>query len=774
MLKRLLITAFLVVAFMVPLATPVYADDLFAYLVARIDELERENNRLRGLLGDAEDAARVSEPLVHIATPQNITVEPGDVIELEVLVRNIGSGSAHNFLSTASVSATAPFLVEFLNNTNRIPSMGINVQRPMRMRITVDENATPGTTSVIEFTHRFNNANGAPASTTDAINVRIVGEDPGVHNVRLSNLQASTTTVGPDQSFTVTATLANIGAGEANNIQVSIANLDADAIFLTSDLNQAFFASLEPDEYQQVSFTFRTARNVASGTLPINFRITYDGVAEGRPVIPFFVNVLADYTTTSPNIELSNLSAPTGLLNVGQTGRINFELTNTGDAVAYDIRIEASPIEGSGLVPSMSNVQTLRTLAVGATQSFEFGFMPTQSAGHHSHPVRIRVEYTIRGAGGEPAPFVQYVALNVNNPEPIEEDDDDDDTPGRVQIPRVIVSSYMHYPQIPRAGQNFDMEITFLNTSSVRSVNNIMIELEAQAAAVAGGTAGQVGSAVFTPIGGSNTLFVPFLAPGESITKTLTMFTVPDAAPRMYTLQVNLDYQDEDFYPHDLTQLLNIPVAQISRLETQPPYLQIMPFMDMFGFADFEFRILNTGRVDLRNVRVRVDGNFDVSEANDYMGNLAVGRTNQFRGRIRPLEPGLQTGAIVIYGEDEAGDIVYIEHAFEIEVQGGHDEMGDGMGMGGGFFDEYGNWIEMDGMRDGFFDEDGMWREGGGDHFPGMRDDGMFGDEGEGGFLNFIRQPVFWGPVAGVVVALIAVVVIVVKRKGNRLDFDDN
>ncbi|MCL2571584.1 MAG: hypothetical protein FWE11_04195 [Defluviitaleaceae bacterium] len=756
-IKRFFIAILLLVVLVVPMTAPAFADE---GIWLEIQRLQEENARLREQIRELEEGQRVQEPLVHLITPQNIVVEPGEVLEVNITIRNIGSHTAHSFLSTAIVNADAPFVVEFLNNSNRINSLNQNSQRDMVMRITVDGNASPGDTGTITLTHRYNNQHGAPVTSTDTISVRVAGE-AGASNVRLSNFHVSESNLGPDQEFVVSATLQNLGTAPANNVQVSIANLDPDEIILISDLNNAFFSTLEPGQSTNVSFTFRTSRNISSNTYPINFQLTYQGVAANRPVTPFFVNVFADYTTVSPNLELRELSAPTGRLNVGQTGRITFELVNTGDAIAHNITVSASPMNEANLVPTTTNRQVVQSLGVGDTRTFEFGFMPTVNAGTHNHPVQLRVEYEIRGAGGAPSPFVQYVGLNVYNPE---EEEPDDEVTGRL-IPRIIVSTYTLEPQIPRAGQNFDMEITFVNTSGTQSVNNIRIVLEAPVAATTGtGTATQSG-AVFTPAGGSsNTLFIPSMAPGESITRSVTMFTVPDAAPRMYALEVRLDYQDEDFGLHETTELLSIPVAQYARIETQPPELSIMPFMDMSGFVDFEFRILNTGRVGLHNLRVRVDGNFDTSQANDFMGPLAVGRANTFRGRIFPMEPGFQEGQIVIYGEDDAGEIVELVHPFSIEVMG--------FEGGGGY----------EGERS--FEGEGEFFEGGGDRFPGgpMGDgDFFFGDDfygdDEGGIfsrmLGFVRRPIVFVPAICVIVGAGVVVFIIINRKRTQLSFDD-
>jgi len=766
-IRKMFIMGLLVVALLVPMAVPVFGNPTDLEI-----ELYLENIELRARLADLLEEGRIREPRPHLVSPQVVLLEPGEIEDVPLIIRNIGNHTAHNFLSSVSVSADAPFFVEFVDNSNRITTIIPNQQRTMTLRITVDADAEPGAVGTITLTHRFSDEMGSPANTTDTINVRVLGEaEPtGTPTVRLTNFQNSASNLGPDQNFTVTADIQNTGTAPANDVRITIANMDAEVLILTSDLNAATFATLAPGESRSVSFTFRTVRDIPSSFTTVDFRVVYDGSAANRPVTPFPVTVIAipdDYATDSPNILLRNLSVPTGRLNVAQTGQITFELINTGDAVAHNVRVTASAMNEANLVPTLTPIQTIQSLGIGETQSFTFGFMPTVNAGSHNHPIQLRVEYEIRGAGGEPTPFIQYVGLNVYNPE----DDRDTDEPdhGRRQIPRIIVSAYTLYPQIPRAGQNFEMEITFLNTSSTRSVNNIRITLDAPPPAT-GGTGGATGGdSVFVPVGGSNTLFVPYLAPGEAVSQTITMFTVPDAAPRIYTLLVNLDYQDEDFFTHEDVERLSVPVAQDSRLETRPAELNINPFMDMFGFVDFEFQIMNTGRVNLRNLRIRVDGNFDTHQADDYLGNLQQGRTITFMGRIFASEPGLQEGAIVIYAEDDAGEFVEIVHPISIYVAGG---FGDDMFIDDGFFEGGGDRFPGDFDMGDRFPGD---FEGG--RFPGDFDYGMTGeDDGDGIFSRiwgFMRRPIFWGPVAGVLVGAVVLIVVLVKRKNSKLDFED-
>jgi len=715
-------------------------------LAREIERLQRENDELRNQLQATPPPPQA--PMVRLTGPNTITVMPGEEIVVPINVRNIGAGTAHSVLTQAN--ADGPFVVEFLNNTNTISSLSQNGQRNMSMRITVDANAEPGNYA-IELSHHFRNNAAVNSTSTDTIVVRVGGE-AGASNIRLSNIRTSTAMVTPGQSFTVTADLHNAGNLAANNLQVSVGNLSPTTVFLTSDLSNAFFSTFDAEHTTQVSFTFQAARNMASSVHQLDFRLTYDGASERAPTA-FFITVLSDYATESPNIEMRNLTAPTGRLNVSQAGMISFELANTGDAVAQNIRVTATSLDATALVPTVhSNRQTLQSLPVDGTSRFEFGFMPTASSQSQSYAVQLMVEYSIIGAE-EPSSFVQYVALNVHNPEAVPTPTPE---PGGVQIPRMIVRTYELYPQIPRAGRNFGMEISFLNTSSTRAVNNIRVTLNS--AEAAGGTGTNVAhGAVFTPVGGSNTLFIPNLAPGQYITKDITMFTMPDAAPRVYTLDVVFDFQDDEYVEHTMSERLSIPVAQDARLELDPPELFIPEMTDMWSFIEFEFSVINTGRVNLRNTWVRIEGPFNTREGNIFMSTIAAGRTHFYRGRIQPLEAGLLEGAIVVSGEDDAGEITEIRYEFSVYVMG---DMG-GMGFEGDYMGD------MHGRFPGDYD----MHEGGAMGRPGFE----MWDDPYGESDGFMSRPLLIASILGAVVAIAGVVVfLVLKRKKSALSFDDD
>jgi len=708
-------------------------------------------------------------PNPRLQSPQNITIAAGETREIDLTIRNIGNATALSFLSQAVVTGGAPFTVEILNNTNILSTFRENRNHTMRVRISVNANAESGS-HIVELTHHFRSEHQEHSPNTDRLNVRIVGDDAdGRSNLEIRNMTAPTGRINVGDTATITLDVHNTGDAYARNIQVEAAAQVAEAIVPVLTSSTQTIPSLAPGASQQLTFNFSPRQAAQTRSYSIGFTLRHGEASFQQFTSINVFNPDAEDDGTSPNIEIRGMSAPSGRMGVGQTGTISFYIHNTGDAVARNIRVAATT-EREHLVPATGSTQTIQTLAPGESQQMSFGFFPPESSSTGSHSVGFNVRYYVgTGADAESNSFDQFSAIGVNNP-----NRDEDDTPARVQIPRVIVSNISMYPEIARAGQNFDLELTFRNTNSTRSVNNVRIVLEPL------GTTDQ--GAVFTPRAGSNTVFINNMAPGEEVTKNLTFNTVPDAEPRSYTMRVHFDYQDADFEEYSFTEDISIPVAQIVRVETSEIH---MPEMVTPGQGIWlDFHVMNTGMVLLRNMRIRVDGPFDTTQANRPIGNLRPGFSITYTGQISTFESGRVEGAIVIYGEDATGALVEHIHDFAVEVMGGGDmfegggeiwDPGMDMGRPGGDMGMGDAWcpVAEEMVQTGYMCEDtwewislGEWCMDTGAWLP--YDSGF-------SFGAFIRRSVVWGTGLGIIaVAVIAVVVIrKTKSKGNPFDDDD-
>jgi len=692
-----------------------------------------------------------------LLSPQNITLAPGETQDVTITIRNIGALTAHNLLTQAV--ADGPFTIQFLNNSNSVNTVSSNRDAAMTMRITADDNAQPGT-HAINITNSFRNQNRENLTpTTGVISVRITGVTRAP-NMRLGNFRRSTNAaVVPGQNFTISADLQNIGAASAHDVQVSFPDLDASMVFFTGDPNQAFFSEIDSDDSHTVNFNFQVAARLDYGmhTVVIPFQVTYrDENGENREEreFNFPVNIYNAEDDSQANLQIRNMTSPTGRIGVDEIATVTFDLYNAGEAEARNIRLEATPENTAAVVPmGTSRIQSIPLLAPGQSQQMTFSFSPRAAANTQSYAIGFDVSYELgQGADAEPRSLEQFAFASINVYNPDDEDDDEDE---RIQIPRIIVSHYTVYPRVPWAGQTFEMEITFQNTNATRSVNNIVITLEALEAVRDQGT-------VFSPAEGSNTMFIEYIPPRGEVTRTISWFTVSDASPRSYPMRISFVYQDQDFREFSAEENLNINVQQVVDLDLSD--MHIPSSVMQGGSIWLDMQIINSGMVTLRNLRVRVEGPFDTREADMFIGNINPGSFRSYTGSIVPLESGFIQGTFIVYGEDATGATVEFPTPFNVEVEGGD------MGFGGEFGDrEFG-------FGDGGFGEGDMMFEGGGIIWGPDGEMIVMGDNHGDGFnlIEFIRRPVVWGTGIAIAVAAIIIMVIVIRKNSKKLDFDDD
>lgn len=751
-------------------------------LTSEIQRLNNENASLQQQLNEANNRppenppqAPVHAPNIRLQSPQQITLAAGETRDITITVRNIGTHTASNLLTQAVPAGGSPFTIEFLNNSNTAGTITENRQHNMTMRISVQEDAQPGSHQ-IALTHFFRNQARDNRETSDTLLVNITGEAAGVSNLEIRNMQAPAPAVGVGETATITFSVYNSGDVEARNIRVVAAPENVTDIVPVQTSSTQTITSLAPGASHTLTFSFSPRESALSRSYAIGFTVTYGELSFQQFAAINVYNPDEEEDDALANLEIRGMSAPTGLISVGQTATITFNVHNTGHTDARNIRVTAAP-EGSGeLVPvQTSSTQTITSLAPGASATLSFSFSPREAASTRSYAVGFTVAY------GELS-FQQFAAINVYNP------DEEDEATSRFQIPRVIVSETNLEPQVPRAGQEFSLEITFRNTSATRSVNNVRILMEE----IMGNLPGQGQSfAGFNPLGGSNTLFIDYLPARGEITMNLRFTTAVEATPGAHNMRFSFDYQDEEFESHTATEQISISLAQVTGLELSHVNIGGWGAAMVGAPVSFSYNIINTGRVNLIGVRTRTEGPFDVEHAGRHIGAINAQRTTGFDGVFTPLEAGELHGVFVVYGEDLTGEIVELRHDFTIWVEGGFDDgfdggfydggmmgpdfgmrpggPGGGMAMGGSGFmcPTTGEWIET-----GEFDpETGEWIAFG-EFCPDTGEWIPFSD----GFdiIALLRHPAVWGSAIAVIVIAGIIVVVMIMSKKNRRMFDED
>ena len=635
-------------------------EEELAFWIDRVAQLERQ-------LAGQEDAPAGTpvprRPLIQVISPQWIEMDAGTSSAINFTLRNMGADGANAIVTTADLSDARGITGFFLDDNQNISSLGPRGQRVFAFQLTVNESVPEGFHQ-ITFNHEFLNFDNERLTSSSTITVRVSHGTYG--NFAISEIATSPSRVGAGDDFSINAVLTNDTATTIRDIALTITSgLGSDGVFLRQATNVVHIPNMSRYSTHNISIDMSASAGARGGAHPLGLELAFVDSSGTRQTMQkqFFVNIQTGVdSANAPDLIVTNVTRPTAAQRVGQEFEMVLTLQNNGANAAYNIRVEAVTEADRSIVPRSTSRMQVSRLEPGATRDIAFRFAATDIASTRSYDIGFTVSYDTGPSGAQGSQtmsFSRYQGVSIFNPDAA---DDPSDTPGRISTPRIIVSDFSSNPMIVQAGQEFELELTFLNTSSTRTVQNIKITLSVEDEIVAG--AERRGS-VFTPVGRS-TFFIDTLSPREEVTETVTFFTLFDAPPRNYIINVNFAYEDVDHNPFEARESIGINVNQTPRLETSEFF--IPEVLSMWSPFFFNFELFNTGRVTLNNLMIRIEGNFMASQTTTFFGNINPGNMDFFDNTLTPIEPGPQELVIVISFEDDMGELIEDRRVFNVEV----------------------------------------------------------------------------------------------------------
>ncbi|MDR1000416.1 MAG: hypothetical protein LBL96_06415 [Clostridiales bacterium] len=663
---------------------------------------------------DPTPTPRPVAPKVKLVGPQTAQVNAGQTLDIVITVRNVGVGGAGSVLASIVAPTDAGLSLSFVDSTNNLGTINENAEKTMRLRIAADGDAKPGNYNV-ELKYSYRDANAVNSDESDTITIRIV--NAGYSSALMLSDFKSQGDIAPGSSFDLGARLINTGMAVYSGLQIAIEGLEPDKLSLTGE--GSFFKASVPGRYEEnLNYKIFVSKKVATGTYPLTFKLTAkasDGTEVASSFV-YYVNVNAgDILAADPaNVEITRLTSPEGSYRPGMTFSVEMTIKNNGAATAKSVKLVAEGTEA--IVPMSANTRIFNSIPAGESRDITFTFAATAEAKSQNYAIQFSVTYQTgeEGEDGDVTQTVeQYAGVTIDNPPvptetpvpPVESE--------KISKPKIIVQEYKTDPGIVKAGQEFDLSLVFKNTHKAKSISNIKIVLTATSETLEKGS-------VFTPVNCSNTVYIDNIEPQGAYGHKLRMYTVPDASPRTYTISVGFNYEDAEYNEYTEEETIGVNVKQIVKMEigdfTVPPTVMVGEPVSLY------FNIVNSGKVQLSNLRVAIDpgeAEMDLSQANMFIGKLAAGSSAYYDGMFTMYSPGAVAGTIVISGEDDVGEEISMSREFAMTV------------------------------------EDYPVLE---DNFPTEYEDVMPEPTGFAAVLEFVKRPVVWIPslviVAGIIIAV--------------------
>lgn len=603
-----------------------------------------------------------ARPDLMLVSSNSVRAEAGDRDTITVELKNVGTETATNIVATLYSDNTGNVVVD-RGSSKPVDNISSNNVKSVSFTIDIDDDAEDDTYELpLEIVY-YNNYVDDPSTenideSTDpikyilskTINVRVTSS-PTTPELVVSKIDFMPPIVLPGGDFIVGFQLENDGDGPARDIKASIKGLSVDTFSLRAGLSTQTLASINRGKKDYIYFELKAAKGLKQGNYELELEYSYKddkGNKMGPETEGFSIQVGSNLEQAA-NLLLQNITYPSGPLGQNKEVKVSMEVRNQGQSIAKNVVVNADSQESNGLVPKSLSTTKIDAIAPGETVKVEFLFLTAPNAATSNYPINITVDYTDDLVSPELRDQIsQMIGVFVNAP----------DEDANLSTPKLIIDKYSFSPTMVEAGQNFEMYLSFYNTNSSRAVRNIKIFLTAETETDSG--------SVFTPVNSSNTFYIDSIAPKGRVEKTITMFTIPDAKAKTYTITANFEYEDTAANPYQAQEFIGIPVVQQSRLETGE--VGYFPESYVGQSTPISLEFYNTGKVTLYNMMVKLEGDFQTENGQYYVGNFNSGSSEYFEGYVIPSNPGELSGDIVFTFEDSTGQMQEVRKPFTLNV----------------------------------------------------------------------------------------------------------
>ena len=479
---------------------------------------------------------------------------------------------------------------------------------------------------------------------------------------------------------------------------------------------------LEPGASATINIRFKVDSTARESSYRINGMVTCVDIIGENPITYSAISeVSVNFNMIRPNLLVTALTVLENNPDPKVGFTIRLELKNS--SLMYDMRNISVQLEGGEAFEIMefTNRKQITRIAEYQSASVEFKLRAREDRKTNSVTLITSFDYS-QGSAEEKR---EELFL------PVKEEDKDKTT--NEGIPRVIIKRYTLSKEQVLAGDRIDLTVEIENTNK-KPVKNVLINFGVES--TSSETGGGSSSTVFAPVGSSNTFYVDEIKGKSTITNTITFAVDSGAIARTYIVPVTISYEDEKGEHNNLrtSDNVNIPVTQQAKLSITSMTLPSSGMLGMPTPVMAEF--INSGKVDLADFSVRIEGDFDLMDATFYMPKLMIGAITSYNGMLIPTSEGDKEGKLIVSYSDINNTTVTEEFPFTVNVSA---------------------------MEDMGFPGDDMYRP----------DGGMFPEDGGGEafYIRFIKTR--WIELGLGLLVLIQFIIILRMRKKAREEFFD-
>ncbi len=588
------------------------------------------------------------KPILEIESVNIDELYAGSEAELKIELKNTGFYSARKIEIRLDTHENSPINIISTTNRHFIKTLNPNEGETLTYHLKVD-NAAIEDYYALDFTIDYYNTDDVLYQVTENINFHIIENEDEVQFAVTK--VAPTEEVSAGEAFDLVLDIMNDSTSIPKDIVISLDGLSTDTLTNTN-INEQTIEKMSPTVSQQVTFSLYANATLTEGVYPVSINIDYENEDEEvkNKSYEVFINIIEEQDSDLV-IQNINKSHTTVIPEQGFTIEVDIENISSFDAENVEVNIEHE----QELVPISQSKFVIQDLPAGSSQTVSFQLEATDNSITQNYPITVYVNYN----DGESS-LKQYTGINVNN--------DDDEI---IYLPKLMINEYSTGKEQISVGESFDLAFTLLNTSTEKTVKNVKISLN---------TDGD--TPVFMPIGQSNSLYINSLSPEKKANLSIPLKVISSAESKIYALDVAFDYQDDDGNEYSDNETINIQVYQDTEITISD--VRIGKILDNSYTIEVDF--FNTGKVDISNLMVDIEGVENAQNSNYYVGDFSTGRTDIYDVILNGSIPKPLEGKIIFTYDNTFGEKVVVEKPFNIKNEqstGANKSIGSELGNGG-------------------------------------------------------------------------------------------
>ncbi len=616
----------------------------------------------------------------------------GQTKEFTFDLENISDYSSKNTVVKFSVDGDSPFTDA--NNKLISSKMSVNKKSSKEITFKVDTKASAMSGFYdIPVTITYQNVYGVENTMSKSFQVEVVN-NAIAPTVVVSDMKIKNAVLTPGTSDVMLLELKNLGSLDIKSLSATLEGLKMEGITLDADSAKKIVDSIDAAGTGFITYNVNISDKLKDENVELSLKLVYydENGTKYDPVIPVYLDILqqgGDLYDLGFNIT----SKPNTVVPESEF-KIAFELTND-TPVVQDLMISMNA--DSGLVFKTQPITSVKDLQPNETRTFSYTVIANKNATSNNYPVYANISYL----NDDSIVRKEYMGVYV------------DGESNNSSKPKIIIDEYNFGKDVILAGETFDLDVVFFNTSNTMGIQNAKVSITSDEGA-------------FVPVNAASSFYIETIGVKEKVTHTITLKAKSDLNVKTYNVTADIEYEDSNGNsydksdnPYKASENMSIPVMQELRLEVED--INVAEFAPVGQPFEMYVEFFNMGKSPLENTMVTTTGDFEVLDGKYFVGTFNAGSNDYYSCQILPLVEGPQTGVITFEFEDAVGEKHSITKEFSFEAMP---------------------------MQEQNFDE-----------FPPMDGSGEFpmDEENEKGFP--------WLPVSIILVIVVIVTVIVVKKR---------